>query len=78
MGPSERGPFITEKVKFTFYYEVILDILGYFHFLLHCLKCIRKLKRIWFISLGIIEAFQRQGPLFWYPQCLALNEKIFQ
>lgn len=46
MGPPERGPLITEKVKFIkFYDKVILDILGYFHFLLHCLKCIRKVKQ---------------------------------
>lgn len=44
-GPSERGPLITEKVKFTFYYEVILDILGYFNFLLHYWKYNRKLKQ---------------------------------
>lgn len=45
MGPSERGPLITEKVKFTFYYDVILDILGYFNFLLHYWKFNRKLKQ---------------------------------
>lgn len=32
VGPSERGTLITEKVKLIFYYEVILDIWGYFHF----------------------------------------------
>ena len=44
MGPFEKGPFVTEKVKFTSYCEVILDSLAYFHFILHCLKCIRKSK----------------------------------
>lgn len=45
LGPSEKDPLITEKVKFTFYYEVILDILGYFNFLLHYWKYNRKLKQ---------------------------------